>query len=509
MDGIVNTGKAAHDRFASFQSVKDWIDDLSVEGAARALAAAGDVALVLDREGVIRDVAVGARDLAAEGLGDLRRRKWVDTVASDSRAKVVEILEAAAAEDPAPPSRSSARAPKTAPRTVAANGAAEALRWREINQQTPDGGFVPIRFCAVRAGGPSGKVVAFGRDLRPASALQQKLLVAEQAMERDYTRLRQAENRYRLLFHAVGEAVLVVDATSRRILEANPASAALLGVEQSVLIGKPFSWFVSMESQEIAASALMAMGQPSGRSEPTVLQLAENRGGVQLFVSVFRQDRLTHLLLRLSPLTNGRTPAPSTPLSGVIEAMPDAFVVVNDDLSIVDSNAAFLDLAQIGDASRARGLSLSQVLGRSSVDLGVLMQTLREHGVARNFSTVVRTPFGAMEAVDVSAVAAPHEQRLLYGFSLRPATRAPADPRRDLESLPRSVEQLTDLIGRAPLREIVRETTDIIERLCVEAALKITGDNRASAAELLGLSRQSLYSKMNRYELGAGDGGED
>jgi len=32
--------------------------------------------------------------------------------------------------------------------------------------------------------------------------------------------------------------------------------------------------------------------------------------------------------------------------------------------------------------------------------------------------------------------------------------------------------------------------------------LEITGDNRASAAEILGLSRQGLYAKLRRYGLG-------
>ena len=58
------------------------------------------------------------------------------------------------------------------------------------------------------------------------------------------------------------------------------------------------------------------------------------------------------------------------------------------------------------------------------------------------------------------------------------------------------------MIGRVALKEIVREATDVIERLCIEAALKLTGDNRASAAEMLGLSRQSLYVKLRRYGLG-------
>jgi DNA-binding NtrC family response regulator len=64
------------------------------------------------------------------------------------------------------------------------------------------------------------------------------------------------------------------------------------------------------------------------------------------------------------------------------------------------------------------------------------------------------------------------------------------------------MEHLTELIGRVALKDLVREATDVIERLCIEAALELTGDNRASAAEVLGLSRQSLYVKLRRYGLG-------
>jgi DNA-binding NtrC family response regulator len=68
--------------------------------------------------------------------------------------------------------------------------------------------------------------------------------------------------------------------------------------------------------------------------------------------------------------------------------------------------------------------------------------------------------------------------------------------------LPRSIEQLTELVGRVPLKDLVQESTDLIEKLCIEAALELTRDNRASAAEMLGLSRQSLYVKLRRFGLG-------
>ena len=64
------------------------------------------------------------------------------------------------------------------------------------------------------------------------------------------------------------------------------------------------------------------------------------------------------------------------------------------------------------------------------------------------------------------------------------------------------VGKLKGLVGHTPLRDVVRQTTDIVERMCIEAALELTGDNRASAAEMLGVSRQSLYMKLRRHQLG-------
>jgi catechol 2,3-dioxygenase-like lactoylglutathione lyase family enzyme len=79
----------------------------------------------------------------------------------------------------------------------------------------------------------------------------------------------------------------------------------------------------------------------------------------------------------------------------------------------------------------------------------------------------------------------------------------------EAQTLPRDASQLTELVGRVTLKDLVRETTDVIERLCIETALRLTGDNRASAAEMLGLSRQSLYSKLRRYGLSDGDASDD
>jgi DNA-binding NtrC family response regulator len=67
--------------------------------------------------------------------------------------------------------------------------------------------------------------------------------------------------------------------------------------------------------------------------------------------------------------------------------------------------------------------------------------------------------------------------------------------------LTKAVEELTGLVGRVSLPTLVRDTTDLVERHFIEAALELTGDNRTTAAEVLGLSRQTLYVKLRRHGL--------
>jgi transcriptional regulator PpsR len=131
----------------------------------------------------------------------------------------------------------------------------------------------------------------------------------------------------------------------------------------------------------------------------------------------------------------------------------------------------------------------------------VALANLRQNGSIRLFSTGLRGEYGAMAEVEVSAVSlAGGEDKPGFGFAIRNIEKR-LSPTASQNELPRSVAQLTELVGRVPLRDLVREATDVIEKLSIEAALELTGDNRASAAEMLGLSRQSLYVKLRRFGL--------
>ena len=62
-----------------------------------------------------------------------------------------------------------------------------------------------------------------------------------------------------------------------------------------------------------------------------------------------------------------------------------------------------------------------------------------------------------------------------------------------------ALQSLASQVGRTPLTTLVRDTTTVLERHCIQAALELAGGKRTHAAELLGLSRQSLYAKLDRY----------
>ena len=467
----------ASSTLGQFRSPKESLGDLDAGVAAQLITAAADIALVIDDKGAVRDLAIGESELASQ-VGEVIGKPWVETVAPDSRVKVEQLLSEATARS--------------------------MTRSREVNQRIGSDRDVPIRYSAVRLGTP-GHVLAIGRDLRSIANLQQQLVSAQQSMEREYARLRHAETRYRLLFQIASEAVLIVNTTSYKVSEANPAAGQLLEDSPQRVIGQPLSAFFAKDRwSEI--QTLLGSVRVAGWAEEMSTRLSGGRE-VVVSASLFRQDNASLFLVRLADAKDGLEALPAggrttSRLLDVVQALPDAFVVAGADRRVLTANAAFLDLTQLAAEQQVLGEPLDRWVGRPGVDVNILMANLREHGAVRNFATVVHGEFGSVEQAEVSGVSAMHGDQQCFGFVIRTIPRrfsleTPTGP-----ELPQSVEQLTGLVGRVPLKEIVRETTDVIERLCIEAALDVSGDNRASAAQMLGLSRQSLYAKLRRYGLG-------
>jgi transcriptional regulator PpsR len=458
------------DQKIPFHNAETIFGDYAADDMVSLATSAADFIIAIDHKNVVRDISLNQSDqpLVKQWLG----KKWADTVTIECKGKIEQLLDLDNAGD---------------------------NKWRQVNHQL-NGANIPVNYKVFRPKN-SEYFCAIGRDMRAVSELQQRLLKTQQSMERDYLTLRQTETRYRLLFDNIAYPVMIARASDYKIERANSACHKLMAMLPSALEGKALLDLLDADSRAtfIAYSGAVSV---NGKTEPVELCLKNSGTNVRLSAAIFRQYGEQYWLIDIdTALGDGIVKRSDDYILDVVEKMPDAFVLADDDQNILVVNRAFSELVQAGSAEQLVGQPLSNFFGRPNVDLNLLRKQLQEYSHVRNFGSVVNDLNGGEEAVEISAIMVERD-RPVYGYSVRSIGRRERDLPASGNELPRSVDQLTNLVGRRSLREIVRESTDLIERMCIEAALVHTSDNRASAAEILGLSRQSLYSKLHRHGLG-------
>jgi transcriptional regulator PpsR len=255
-----------------------------------------------------------------------------------------------------------------------------------------------------------------------------------------------------------------------------------------------------------AVSGLLQETRSAGKASIGDVHSSDGLHCFDIDASFLRQGDESRFLLRLSEHTEssaGAAPGTSEKaLQNAMQQAPDAIIVTDEDGRITVANKSFLELAQVINDEQVIGQLADRWLGRSSVDLSVLLTNLRRNQSVKLFSTTLQGSTGSTADVEISATCTGNGAGQHFTFFIRDVGRRVAAEHPTAAQLPRSIEQITKRVGRMPLKELVRESTDVIEALCIEEALTLTHDNRASAAELLGLSRQSLYAKLRRYGIG-------
>jgi len=374
---------------------------------------------------------------------------------------------------------------------------------RQINHRTEEGDNILVLYSTV-ALDEKGYRVAVGKDLSSLTRMQQRLINVQQSMERDYSQLRQYETRYRLLFRTAGDAIIITEADTFKVMEANPAACNLLASSERKLVGSNLlRWFDQKAKQHVEDA--LASVRMNGRNVSISLDLEDMGEALLVNLALFKTNSQTHVLVRLekkaSDIEALSQSEQTARLLALVENAPDALVVTDPRGKVLTVNTEFLDLSQLAGADLARGQDLSSWLGQGGIDFQIIMSSLREHGSIRLYNTQMRGEFGSVCDVEVSAAAVTDGGLDCIGFSIRNISRRVAANDESTALAPKSIDQLTQLVGRVPLKDLVRESTELIEQLCIQSALKLTNNNRASAAEMLGLSRQSLYVKLRRYSL--------
>ncbi|MEM9640433.1 MAG: transcriptional regulator PpsR [Pseudomonadota bacterium] len=456
-----------------FQSAPDGFLSLDGEALKQMIANSSDFALVLNSDLHVETVYGGAETLAFEELRELRGALFEATLEQETLGKFHALIEGASSKkDP---------------------------RWRQLNHKTEGDLSFPVSYAALQMG---DKYLLLGRDKREIALLQQRLIHAQMTIEQDYERIRQVESRYRVLFETGTDSLLILSADNGKILDANSASARLLERDASDLINRSFANKIDPGSVPLLQETFDEVRAKGGQRSVVLTLKADNRK-VWLDALLFRSVSDTLILCRLRPqalVAEGAEPLLDA-FRDLFQRSGDAIIFTDKEGQILRSNAAFQALANVAVNDRLTTQNLSEYLGRPAIDLDVMTANAERSGRLSVYGTTIRSEYGTQVPVEISTTYLTDQQPPGFGFIIRDVTRLEASRQSGATLTTEAVEHVIELVGSSPLRDLVRSTTDVVEKLCIETAIRLTNNNRAAAAEMLGLSRQSLYVKLRRYGL--------
>jgi transcriptional regulator PpsR len=437
-----------------------------------------DVILRLDADGIIREAKVSPHFLDQDVKGWLGRH-WTDTVVDPGSERLRSIIDVARASG------------------VSA--------FRHVTQRFPSGAELPMEYTTVLLDSRAG-FMAIGKNLHADIELQSRLVASQQKIERDHLKLRESETKYRLLFDSSQEPSLLVNAGTLRIMEINPAAAHAIGFDDSrTVIGRSFASEIAFGDRDTFQSMLLrAREQP--RSQGVLIHIGTNKKAWLVRATLMPPAHGPVVLLQLSPGSPGGTDAiqESILTDDLIDRLPDAFVVLNPEGIIRRANRAFLDLVEVGAKASVIGERLTRWLWRPGADLTVLLANVERHGSVRLFHTTMQGELGTTSEVEISAAGSSDDAPKYLGVIIRDVGRRIVTSG-DESSLRSELGVLAERIGKTPLRKLVKDTVSAVELSYLKSALNLANGNRTVTAELLGLSRQSLYAKLNRYGLEKSD----
>lgn len=473
---------AAAGRYVTARGTKYWSNGtvplIAPELLGDVIASASDMAIVITQEGKILSILINEthaefqRCKKWEG-GDLR-----DYIAADSQPKFARGL-------------AEAIAGQTSPRGI------------ELNHVDGTKFDFPVRYT-IHPVGPDGTLLMLGRDLRAVAELQQQLVSVHLELERDYERHRQYDARYRVLMDSSTEPMIFVDLGTGNIIDANRSAAEVLEADRDSLIGKALTQEFESRSGDNILDEVNAISRAEVRR---VIEMSSRRTQKHLFVAAtfFRAsgERLMLCQLQSSDKDARQQHTLAESLLSMYDAGPEAIVFTDPKGFIQSANSSFMKLTEAASMSAIKQRSLADFLARGSVDLKVLVDNSVRVGQMRMFATQMQSEFGGQVPVEMSVTYLRDHTHPALVFMIRDTSRTSAmRPTRQPGASPAdNVDSVMELVGSATLKDIVAETTDVVERMCIETAIELTRNNRVAAAEMLGLSRQSLYVKLRKYGM--------
>ncbi|WP_435138619.1 transcriptional regulator PpsR [Pseudopelagicola sp. nBUS_19] len=360
---------------------------------------------------------------------------------------------------------------------------------------------LPVRYTFHKLG-IEGQILMLGSDLRRAAEMQQQLVAAQIALEADYEAQREHDIRLRVLMEASDVATLYISVTSGEIVSCNAATESLLGKSKDQLINGIFADEFEAKGRKDVVDRMISAANEQSQS-PLFAKCVRGNRRLSIYPTLFRGSTGQMLLCKIT-LAEAQSAAVDqlhNYLADLFQNGMDAFVFVTGTGNILSVNEAFLKLAHVTHAQSVIGRSLADFCVRGTVDLNVMIDNARRSGGMRLYATKIKSDHGGECAVEISTTQLNAGVELIFAMVIRDSHRVDTltNPSRRITDV--DMNSVIELIGGQSLKDIVAKTTDVVEKMCIETAVQMTSNNRVAAAEMLGLSRQSLYVKLRKYGL--------
>ena len=319
------------------------------------------------------------------------------------------------------------------------------------------------------------KILLTGRDMRPIAEVQQQLINSQILLEKEYEKYRGFDTRFRVLLENSNEGVALIDAGTGRITDINSTAIHLLSSDMNKVLNSNFSKAFKDQAKD---NFLETLTNEANKAQPSALKFVLHKRNIEVSILplLFRANSEILILCKIEPLSTQTN--------------------INED--ILESLRNVIDVTKI---ENLHGKPLSDFLARGIVDLNVLMGNASKNGKIQLYSSSLKTNFGMQIPIEVSVTHLSQKKHPSFGYIFRDSSRNQTDRQNTDTVSEKALQNVMKLVGSAPLKELVADTSDVVERLCIETAIDLTRNNRVAAAEMLGVSRQSLYVKLRKYNL--------
>ena len=364
----------------------------------------------------------------------------------------------------------------------------------------------PIKYNIHRLG-KDGQIILLGRDLQTISENQQRFVKAQIASEESIEEKRELEAHFKVLLTKTTDALAFINAKSGEIIFSNPAFQELFFNDDFKDEKTEMESFIAGNSERKGFMEKLSIAAHGSYDISEELETTSGEVIFSITPNVYRAAGRQIIICQFFPKTirkQGEKELTEN-LLATFHNSSDAIIFTDIKGSIQYTNERFLDLTNTSHKNEVIAQNLSDFLGRGEIDLAIMLENVMKSGAVKIYSTHLKSSFGTKIDIEASVSRNNSDANGLIAFIVRevlsPSGREEAS--KVYSRLEHSQDEVAakELVGSATLKEIVTDTTDVIEKICIEAALGITNNNRAAAADLLGLSRQSLYVKLSKFEM--------